>query len=92
MSVYRSASALDELRTAQARLDAHPLGMDNRCLRCGTFGECAERAGALAVFRRYACLPSRLPGATLPGHLASPATVLVRPWREWFGPDTRSVT
>lgn len=85
MSVHFSQAALTELRAAQDRLDAHPLGMDNRCRTCGTFGECPTRAGALATFARYGRLPSRLPGATLPARLASPALLAVRPWREWFG-------
>jgi hypothetical protein len=85
MTVYLSDVALGELRAAQRRLDEHPVGMDNRCRTCGTFGECPHRAGALAVFTRYGRMPSRLPGVTLPERLASPASLRVRPWLEWFG-------
>jgi hypothetical protein len=61
--LYLSHTALDELRTAQAELDAHlPSGSDGRCLHCREETPCRARERASSTFRRYGQLPRRRPG------------------------------
>jgi hypothetical protein len=53
---------------AQALLDAHPSGVDGRCLGCGEH-RCAQRRAALRALGSCGLLPRRRPGLTRPGLL-----------------------
>jgi hypothetical protein len=65
--VYLSADAREQVRTAQARLDEHPVsGASDLCLTCGVEGSCPQRRAALRLLGRYGRLPLRRPGATRP--------------------------
>ena len=71
--VYVASAARFRLAQAQAVVDAHPAGLDGRCLRCGVTDGC-ERWPALRVLMRYGRLPRRRPGATCATTASTPSS------------------
>jgi len=66
-TVYLAATALDQLRAAQAVLDRHlTTATTTTCRACGRPDPCPDREHATATFVRFRRLPRRTPGATHP--------------------------